>query len=134
MNDEKKIQELFDSFYPMLTDSEQFNQRLERKLALIDEIRRAQAAQIHHYCMAMVIAFVVSIIIGGGLFFFILSTPTDMPLFTFGINSYPLLFIEHNSWLISALLISLMIAFSIVTLLNFSDLVNRLKAKDFYLY
>ena len=42
MNDDKRIQELFDSFNPALNDSELFNNRLERKLAMIDEIRQAQ--------------------------------------------------------------------------------------------
>ena len=61
MNDEIRLQdslrastfeELFDSYQPMLNDRELFNQRLERKLALIDEVRQVQAAQIHCYHMA----------------------------------------------------------------------------------
>ena len=49
MNDEIRLQdslrastfeELFDSYQPMLNDRELFNQRLERKLALIDEVRQ----------------------------------------------------------------------------------------------
>lgn len=127
MNDDRRLQELFDSYDPMLTDSELFNQRLERKLAMIDEIRQAQAAQIRRYRMAVVAAFIVGIILGGVLLAFILSTPTDVPLFTFGINFYPIIFIEQNSRLISALLISLMIAFSIIAVLNTKELANRIK-------
>ena len=44
MNDDLNIQQLFDIYRPTLADSERFNQRLERKLALIDEIRQEQAA------------------------------------------------------------------------------------------
>ena len=127
MNDDRRLQELFDSYDPTLTDSELFNQRLERKLAMIDEIRQAQAAQIRRYRMAVVAAFIVGIILGGVLLAFILSTPTDVPLFTFGINFYPIIFIEQNSRLISALLISLMIAFSIIAVLNTKELANRIK-------
>ena len=127
MNDDRRLQELFDSYDPTLTDSEQFNQRLERKLAMIDEIRQAQAAQIRRYRIAVVAAFIVGIILGGVLLAFILSTPTDVPLFTFGINFYPIIFIEQNSRLISALLISLMIAFSIIAVLNTKELANRIK-------
>ena len=127
MNDDRKLQELFDSYDPTLTDSELFNQRLERKLAMIDEIRQAQAAQIRRYRIAVVAAFIVGIILGGVLLAFILSTPTDVPLFTFGINFYPIIFIEQNSRLISALLISLMIAFSIIAVLNTKELANRIK-------
>lgn len=129
MNDDIRFQELFDSFQPTLADSELFNQRLERKLAMIDEIRQSQAAQIRRYRMAVVAAFVAGIVLGGGLLTFILSTPSDVPLFTFGINFYPLLFIEQNSRLISALLTSLMIAFSIIAILNTNEMVDRIRVK-----
>ena len=138
MNDDIKLQdslrastfeELFDSYRPMLADSDLFNQRLERKLAMIDEIRQSQAAQIRRYRMAVVAAFVAGIVLGGGLLTFILSTPSDVPLFTFGINFYPLLFIEQNSRLISALMASLMIAFGIIAILNTNEMVDRIRVK-----
>lgn len=138
MNDDIKLQdslrastfeELFDNYRPMLADSELFNQQLERKLAMIDEIRQSQAAQIRRYRMAVVAAFVVGVVLGGGLLAFILSTPSDVPLFTFGINFYPLLFIEQNSRLISALLTSLMIAFIIIAILNTNEMVDRIRVK-----
>lgn len=124
------FEELFDSYHPTLADSELFNQRLERKLAMIDEIRQSQAAQIHRYRMAVVAAFVTGVIFGGGLLMFILSAPIDVPLFTFGINFYPLLFIEQNSRLISVLLTSLMIAFCIVSIMNTSEMVSRIKPRQ----
>ena len=46
MNDDLNIQQLLDNYRPTLADSERCNQRLERKLALRDEIRQEQAAQI----------------------------------------------------------------------------------------
>ena len=129
MNDDKRLQVLFDNSRPTFTNSKQFNQRLERKLAMIDEIRQAQAVQIRRYRMAVVAAFVIGIIIGSGLLAFILSSPTDAPLFTFGTNFYPLLFIEQNSRIISALLTSLMIAFSIIAVLNIREQANKIKPK-----
>lgn len=129
MNDDKRLQVLFDNYRPTFTNSKQFNQRLERKLAMIDEIRQAQAVQIRRYRMAVVAAFVIGIIIGSGLLAFILSSPTDAPLFTFGTNFYPLLFIEHNSRIISALLTSLMIAFSIIAVLNIREQASKVKPK-----
>ena len=127
MNDDIRLQELFGSYHPTLTDSEQFNNRLERKLAVIDEIRQSQAAQIRRYRMAVVAAFVAGIVLGSGLLALILSTPTDVPLFSFRTDFYPLVFIEQNSRLISALLTSLMIAFCIVAMMNTSEMVNRIK-------
>lgn len=130
MNDDIRLQALFDSFQPTPTDSDLFTERLERKLALIDEIRQAQAAQIRRYRMAVVAAFVAGIVFGGGVLAFILSTPIDVPLFSFGIKFYPFLCIEQNSRLISVLLTSLMITFCIVAMMNTQDLIRRMKPKN----
>ena len=130
MNDDIRLQALFDSFHPTLTDSLEFTQKLERKLALIDEIRQAQAAQTRRYRMAVVAAFVAGIIFGGCLLAFILTTPSDAPLFTFGINFYPLLLIEQNSRLISALLTLLMTAVAVIATLNTTEQLSRLKPRS----
>ena len=129
MNDAIELQELFDNFHPTLADSNLFNHRLERKIAMIDEVRQSQAAHIRRYRMAVIAAFVAGIVFGGALLAFILSSPSDAPLFTFGINFYPLIFIEQNSRLISALLASLMIAFSIIAVLNTRELTSRIRSK-----
>lgn len=133
MNDDIRLQALFDSFQPTPTDSDLFTERLERKLALIDEIRQAQAAQIRRYRLAVVAAFVAGIVFGGGVLAFILSTPINVPLFSFGIKFYPFLCIEQNSRLISVLLTSLMITFCIVAMMNTQDLVRRMKPKNKYI-
>lgn len=130
MNDDRRLQELFNSYHPTLSDSELFNKRFERKLAMIDEIRQSQAAQIRRYRMAVVAAFVAGIVLGSGFLALVLSAPTDVPLFTFGVNFYPLVFIEQNSRLISALLASLMIAFCIIAMMNTSEMVSRINGRE----
>ena len=130
MNDDIRLQALFDRFQPTPTDSDLFTERLERKLALIDEIRQAQAAQIRRYRMVVAIAFVTGIVIGGGTLAFILNAPTDVPLFSFGINFYPLLLIEQNSRIISAFLSSLMITTCIIAMLNTDDMARRMRRKS----
>ena len=130
MNDDIRLQALFDRFQPTPTDSDLFTERLERKLALIDEIRQAQAAQIRRYRMVVAIAFVTGIVIGGGMLAFILNAPTDVPLFSFGINFYPLLLIEQNSRIISAFLSSLMITTCIIAMLNTDDMARRMRRKS----
>ena len=127
MNDDIRLQELFDDFRPTLTDSEQFSSQLERRLAMIDQIRETQAALLRRYRMAVVAAFVAGIVFGSVLLAVILATPSEVPLFSFGINFYPLHFIEQNSRLISALLTSLMITISIVAILNTCELAHRMK-------
>ncbi len=94
---------------------------------MIDEIRETQAAEIRRYRMAVVAAFVAGIVFGSVLLAVILSTPSEVPLFSFGINFYPLHFIEQNSRLISTLLTSLMITISIVAILNTSELAHRME-------
>ena len=127
MNDDIRLQELFDSFHPTLADSNLFNQRLDRKLKMIDEIKQAQTNQIRHYRMAVVTAFVAGIIFGSVIFAIILTTPSDVPLFSFGINFYPLMLIEQNSRLFSMLLTSLIIAFCIVAMMNINEMVNKIR-------
>lgn len=127
MNDDIRLQELFDSFHPTLADSNLFNQRLDRKLKMIDEIKQAQTNQIRHYRMAVVAAFVAGIIFGSVIFAIILTTPSDVPLFSFGTNFYPLMLIEQNSRLISMLLTSLIIAFCIVAMMNINEMVNKIR-------
>lgn len=127
MNDDIRLQELFDSFHPTLADSNLFNQRLDRKLKMIDEIKQAQTNQIRHYRMAVVAAFVAGIIFGSVIFAIILTTPSDVPLFSFGINFYPLMLIEQNSRMISMLLTSLIIAFCIVEMMNINEMVNKIR-------
>ena len=127
MNDDIRLQELFDSCHPTLADSNLFNQRLDRKLKMIDEIKQAQTNQIRHYRMAVVAAFVAGIIFGSVIFAIILTTPSDVPLFSFGINFYPLMLIEQNSRLISMLLTSLIIAFCIVAMMNINEMVNKIR-------
>ncbi len=94
---------------------------------MIDEIKQAQTNQIRHYRMAVVAAFVAGIIFGSVIFAIILTTPSDVPLFSFGINFYPLMLIEQNSRLISMLLTSLIIAFCIVAMMNINEMVNRIR-------
>ena len=89
MNDDIRLQELFDDFRPTLTDSEQFSSQLERRLAMIDEIREAQAALLRRYRMAVVAAFVAGIVFGSVLLAVILATPSEAHLFSFGMNASP---------------------------------------------
>jgi hypothetical protein len=130
MNDAIELQELFDNFHPTLADSNLFNHRLERKIAMIDEIRQAQTKQIRRYRMAVLAAFVAGIVLGSGLLVFILAIPSNTPLFTFGINLYPLQFIEQNSRMICVLLTSLMIAFCIIAMMNTSEMVSRIRGRE----
>lgn len=129
MKNDMQLQKLFGSYRPKLTDSEQFIRRLEKRLALIDEIRRMQAARIRRYRLAVVAAFVAGIVCGGGLLAFVMTVPPEVPLFTFGTDAGPLLFIERNSHFISSLLASLMMACCIVFLLNIHDWTDRMYSK-----
>lgn len=121
MNEDKELQQLFDQYQPTLSDSQLFMNRLERKLEMIDEVRQAQAAELRHYRWAVVVALLVGIVIGGGLLGFLLHGPANQPLLHFNTNFYPLLFLAHNSHLIAALFVSLMMAGCFIALLNTTE-------------
>lgn len=121
MNEDKELQQLFDQYQPTLSDNQLFMNRLERKLAMIDEIRQTQAAQLRHYRWAIVVALLAGIGIGGAFLTFLLQMPTDQPLVSFNINFYPLLFLEQNSHFVVALLVSLMMAGCFLALLNTTE-------------
>lgn len=129
MNDDIRLQELFDGYKPSFSDEYQFVSRLERKFALVDEIKQTQTVQNRRYQRAVVAAFVVGIIVGASLLFFTLTTPVNVPLFSLGVNFYPFVFIEQNCRLIGILFTSLMIAFCIIALMNTGELMARARMK-----
>ena len=70
---------------------------LTKRLDAVEFIRQHQEAAIRRYKMAMVAAFIVGIVSGAVTMIFILSTPADVPLFTFHLETSILLwFAKHE--------------------------------------
>ena len=83
MNSDKALEDLFLAQTPHFTDGDAFMASLTKRLDAVEYLKQYQERTIRRYKMAMVVAFVVGIISGAVSIAFILSTPADVPLFTF---------------------------------------------------
>ena len=78
----------------------------------------------------MVAAFVVGIVSGAVTIALILSTPVDVPLFTFSVESSILLWIAENSRLIATTAIALLMSFGIMSILSNVQDIRAIRRKS----
>ena len=83
MNKDKALEELFLAHKPHFDDSDAFMASLTKRLDAVEYIKQHQEATIRRYKMAMLVALVIGILCGAISMAFVLSMPTDVPLFTF---------------------------------------------------
>ena len=115
---DKKLEELFLAQKPTFDDQAQFIAQLTRRLDAVEFVRQHQEATLRRYKLAMVAAFVVGIVSGAVTMAFVLSTPINVPLFTFSIESSILLWIAENSRLIVTTALALLMSFGIMSILS----------------
>ena len=118
MNKDKALEELFLAQKPQFDDSEAFMSSLNKRLDAIEYIKQHQEATIRRYKMAMVVAFVVGIISGGITIVFLLSTPAEVPLFTFQVQSGLLAWLAANSRILTATALSLLVTFGLISVVG----------------
>ena len=118
MEKDKKLEELFLAQKPTFDDKAQFMAQLTRRLDAGEFVRQHQETTLRRYKLAMAAAFVVGIISGAVTMAFVLSTPIDVPLFTFSIESSILLWIAENSRLIVTTALALLMSFGIMSILS----------------
>ena len=118
MEKDKALEELFLAQTPKFDDKDQFMARLTKRLDAVEYIRHYQEATLRRYKMAMVAVFVIGIISGAATIGFLLSTPADVPLFTFQVQTGFLLWLAQNSRIITATALSLLMTVGIVSINN----------------
>ena len=125
MNKDKALEEFFLAQKPHFEDSDAFMASLTKRLDAAEYIKQHQEATIRRYKMAMVVALVAGIISGAITMAFILSTPIDVPLFSFygsksdnRIVAGLLLWLSENSRLMTAALLSLMMPLGFISIMN----------------
>jgi len=118
MEKDKALEELFHAQTPKFDDKDQFMARLTKRLDAVEYIRHYQEATLRRYKMAMVAVFVIGIISGATTIGFLLSTPADVPLFTFQVQTGFLLWLAQNSRIITATALSLLMTVGIVSINN----------------
>lgn len=115
---DKKLEELFLSQKPTYDDKAEFMATVTRRLDAVEYVRQHQEATLRRYKLAMVAAFIVGIVSGAITMAFVLSTPGDVPLFTFSVESSILLWIAENSRLIATTALALLMSFGIMSIIS----------------
>ena len=128
MTKDKALEELFLAQKPHFDDHEIFMADLTKRLDAVEFIHQHQEATIRRYKMALLAAFVVGIISGAITMAFILSTPADVPLFTFQVQTSFLLWLAQNSRLITVAALALVMTFGMMSIVsNVQDIVRMRK-------
>jgi hypothetical protein len=130
MEKDKKLEELFLAQKPTFDDKADFMATVTRRLDAVEFVRQHQEASLRRYKLAMVAAFVVGIVSGAVTIALILSTPVDVPLFTFSVESSILLWIAENSRLIATTAIALLMSFGIMSILSNVQDIRAIRRKS----
>ena len=116
MNKDKALKELFLANKPHFDDSDAFMASLTKRLDAVEYIKQHQEAIIRRYKMAVVVAFLAGLVVGGIAIAYLLASPTDAPLFNFDThNIFVLEWLCSNSRLITVSAISLMMTVGITS-------------------
>ena len=118
MEKDKKLEELFLAQKPTFDDKADFMATVTRRLDAVEFVRQHQEASLRRYKLAMVAAFVVGIVSGAVTMAFVLSMPTDVPLFTLSVESSILLWVAENSRIIATTALALLMSFGIMSILS----------------
>ena len=118
MEKDKTLEQLFLAQTPKFDDKAAFMARLTKRLDAVEYIRQYQEVTLRRYKMAMVVAFAVGILSGAATIGFLLSTPADVPLFTFQVQTGFLLWLAQNSRIITATALCLLMTVGIVSIYN----------------
>lgn len=118
MNKDKALEDLFLAQKPHFDDSDDFMASLTKRLDAVEYIKRHQEATIRRYKMAMVVAFIAGLIVGGIAMAYILSTPMDVPVFSFKTQFALLQWLIDNSRLITVTAISLLTTLGIAAFIT----------------
>ena len=125
MEKDKKLEELFLAQKPTFDDKAEFMATVTRRLDAVEFVRQHQEATLRRYKLAMVAAFIVGIVSGAVTMAFVLSTPADVPLFTFSVEGSILLWIAENSRLIATTALALLMSFGIMSIIsNVQDILD----------
>ena len=134
MKKDKALEELFLAQKPHFDDHDTFMLDLTKRLDAVEFIHQHQEAAIRRYKMAMIAAFVVGLISGAVTMAFILSTPTDVPLFTFHVQTSFLFWFAENSRPIATAALALVMTLGMMSIVsNVQDIMRMRVVGDPYL-
>ena len=106
---------------------------LTKRLDAVEYIHQHQEATVRRYKMAMIADFVVGIISGAVTMVFILSTPADVPLFTFQVQTSILLWLAEYSRPIAATALALVMTLGLMSIINNVQDIVRMRRKNAFI-
>lgn len=118
MKKDKVLEELFLAQKPHFSDHADFMAALTKRMDAVEYLKQHQEATIRRYKILMVAAFVVGIISGAVSIGYVLSTPADVPLFTFQVQTGILLWLSENSRILAVTALSLLLTLGIISIIN----------------
>lgn len=118
MTKDKALEELFLAQKPHFSDHADFMAALTKRMDAVEYLKQHQEATIRRYKILMVVAFVVGIVSGGVAIGYVLSTPADVPLFTFQVQTGILLWLSENSRILAATSLSLLLTLGIISIIS----------------
>ena len=118
MTKDKALEELFLAQKPHFDDSAEFMEKLTKRLDAVEFVKQYQELTIRRYKIAMVVIFVVGIISGGLSTWWLLSTPTNEPLFNLNVQTGFLVWLVQNSRLLAATGLSLLMTLGICSVIG----------------
>ena len=130
MTKDEALEELFLAQKPHFDDHDIFMTSLTKRLDAVEYIHQHQEATIRRYKMAMIADFVVGIISGAVTMVFILSTPADIPLFTFQVQTSILLWFAEYSRPIAATGLALVMTLGMMSIINNVQDIVRMRRKN----
>lgn len=130
MNKDKALEELFLANKPQFDDSDAFMASLNKRLDAVEYIKQYQEATIRRYKMAVVVAFLAGLVVGGIAIAYLLASPSNAPLFNFDThNIFVLEWLCSNSRLVTVTAISLLMTFGITSFIgNIQELMAMRKS------
>ena len=123
MNKDKALEELFLAHKPHFDDTGAFMASLTTRLDAVEYIKQHQEATLRRYKLAVVVAFVVGLVVGGIAIAYTLSAPMDVPVFSFRTQFTLLQWVCVNSRFITVAVLSLLMTFGITAFIyNIQDI------------
>ena len=129
MMKDKTLEELFLAQKPHFTDNADFMSALTKRLDVVEFLKQHQETTIRRYKLAMVVAFVVGIISGAIAVALILSTPVDVPLFTFKVQTGILLWLAENSRWIAVTALSMLMTLGFFSIISNVQDIRQMRVK-----
>ena len=128
MKKDKALEELFLAARPTFDDGDAFIARLEKRLDAVEYLKQHEKVCLRRYRYAMLAAFVLGVILGGGVIAVMLAKLAEQPLFSFGVENALLVALGRYSRYAVLVLVSGLVCFTIVSIVNI--VVDLLSLRD----